>query len=157
MYINSSCITYKGDSKEDISHPKWTTTISDSCMLVPNANDEKDPGIKIRDSSNGRGENDELVLRFSATISLNPEVYKFSNTHAIAIPPSGRYNVTDSYVQVQNMFGERAADCAEGDTSCQNAPVDGTNSSTEANDTTDSSSTTTNDNSSTNSNGGNNG
>ncbi|MDO5451611.1 MAG: hypothetical protein Q4F56_00795, partial [Candidatus Saccharibacteria bacterium] len=60
----------------------------------------------------------QLVLRFSAIIKIAPEAYQFSNSHVLAIAPSGRHNVTDSYVQVQAMFGARAADCPEGDTAC---------------------------------------
>ncbi len=111
-HFASSCITYKGDAKNGGLNPKWTE--SNECKLVPNGTE----GIKISDSSNGRGASDELVLRFSATISFNPEVYKFSNAHMLALAPSGRRNVTDSYVQIQAMFGERAADCEEGDTAC---------------------------------------
>lgn len=111
----SSCIKYTGDASQNSSSPKWTET-NDSCLLVPGGTS----GINITDSSNGRDASGELVLRFSASITIAPEAYKFSNSHLLAIPPSGRRNVTDSYVQVQAMFGERAADCAEGDTSCSN-------------------------------------
>ncbi len=113
-HFQSACITYKGDVDQGGINPKWTET-NESCKLVPAGTE----GIKISDSSNGRGASDELVLRFSATITLSPEVYKFSNTHMLAIAPSGRRNVTDSYVQIQAMFGERAADCEEGDTACK--------------------------------------
>lgn len=111
----SSCIKYTGDASQDSKSPKWTET-NDSCLLVPNGTN----GINISDSSNGRDGSGELVLRFSATITLSPEAYMFNNAHLLAIPPSGRRNVTDSYVQVQAMFGERATDCAENDTSCSN-------------------------------------
>ena len=114
-HFESSCITYEGIEAED-GTISWAS-YNDTCLLVPDGND----GIRITDSSNGRGAGDELVLRFSATISFNPEVYSFTNKHVLAIAPSGRYNVTDSYVQIQNMFGERAADCAAGDTACNNA------------------------------------
>lgn len=112
-HFNSSCTTYSGDNSQSSAHPKWTPT-NDSCVLVPDGTE----GISISDSSNGRNANDELVLRFSATILINPEVYKFTNNHMLAVPPTGRYNVTDSYVQIKTMFGERAADCAEGDATC---------------------------------------
>ena len=114
-HFASNCITYTGDNSQSSANPKWTES-NENCHLVPGDTE----GIKITDSSNGKGASDELVLRFSAVISLAPEVYKFSNHHVIAIPPSGRRNVTDSYVQIQAMFGERAADCEEGDTSCNN-------------------------------------
>ena len=113
-HFESACITYAGDNSSNATEPKWTST-NDSCLLVPNGTD----GISIPESSNGRDSGNELVLRFNATITLDPEVYSFTNTHMLAIPPSGRYNVTDSYVQIQAMFGERAADCAEEDTDCK--------------------------------------
>ena len=114
-HFNSSCITYTGteDSKGQVT---WETT-NETCLLVPDGTD----GIKISDSSNGRGAGDELVLRFSATINFNPEVYSFKNKHVLALAPSGRYNVTDSFVQIQNIFGERAADCDSNDTACNSA------------------------------------
>ena len=115
-HFNSSCITYTGDASASSTSPKWTES-NESCMLVPDGDD----GIKVPDHSNGRGADEDLVLRFSATISLSPEVYNFNNNHVIAIAPSGRRNVTDSYVQIQAMFGERATDCAEGDTACSSA------------------------------------
>lgn len=117
-HFKSACITYKGEATANGENPKWTET-NETCLLVPGGSE----GIKITDSSNGRDASDELVLRFSAVITLAPEAYKFSNTHMIAISPSSRYNVTDSYVQVQAMFGERAADCVEGDTACQSTPT----------------------------------
>ena len=120
-HFESSCISYKGESSNNSDSPKWTES-NDNCMLVPGGSE----GIKINDSSNGRGASDELVLRFSAVITLSPEAYRFANTHMIAISPSSRYNVTDSYVQVQAMFGERATDCEEGDTACKSNPTSDT-------------------------------
>lgn len=114
-HFNSSCITYSGSQDETTGRVFWTQS-NDSCVLVPDGID----GIVISDSSNGRGSNDSLVLRFSAVISLTPDVFSFSNKHMLALGPTGRYNVTDSYVQIQNMFGERASDCAAGDTACYN-------------------------------------
>lgn len=117
-HFESACITYSGDDSANSSKPKWTNT-NEECKIVPNGLD----GIVINESSNGRGPDDELVLRFSATISLAPEVYKFNNYHMMAIAPTGRRNVTDSYVQVQAMFGERAADCEDGDAVCNTTPT----------------------------------
>ena len=113
-HFESACKRYTGDNSESSANPKWTEEDSEECALVPAGID----GISISDSSNGRDSNEELVLRFSAVISLSPAAYQFNNTHMMAIAPSGRRNVTDSYVQIQAMFGERATDCAEGDTSC---------------------------------------
>ena len=113
QHFESSCITYTGNIGQAGTTPKWIES-NESCLLVPGGTD----GILVSDSSNGRGNDDELVLRFSAVISLAPEIYNFSNTHVLAIAPTGRRNVTDSYVQIQAMFGERAKDCAKDDTAC---------------------------------------
>ena len=112
-HFESACITYNGNASQNSSSPKWIES-NEGCLLVPGGVD----GIRVSDSSNGRGAGDELVLRFSAVISVAPEVYNFTNSHVLAIAPSGRRNVTDSYVQIQAMFGERARDCADDDTAC---------------------------------------
>ena len=114
-HFESDCTTYTGVENEITGEIDWSSA-NDGCLLVPDGID----GIRISDSSNGRGSSDELVLRFSASISINSEVYDFANHHMLAVAPSGRYNVTDSYVQIQNMFSERAADCDSGDTACNN-------------------------------------
>ena len=128
-HFNSSCITYTGDDSQSSANPKWTTT-NETCKLVPD-----DDGIVTTGSSNGRDSNEELVLRFSATIKIAPEAYKFSNSHMMALAPSGRYNVTDSYVQVQAMFGKRADDCDASDSTCQTTPSSDTNSDSDSQNT----------------------
>lgn len=120
-HFESACTTYSG-SVNNGSSPKWDTT--NDCKLVYGSGGEEgtdESGITITESSNGRDSSNELVLRFSANITLAPEVFQFTNTHMIAVAPSGQRNVTDSYVQIQSMFGQRAADCAEGDTACSTA------------------------------------
>ncbi|MBQ3470698.1 hypothetical protein IJH23_03285 [Candidatus Saccharibacteria bacterium] len=112
-HFESKCTTYFA-TKDDSGTLKWESS-NLACLLVPGGID----GINITDSSNGKSANEELVLRFSAKITLNPEVYKFNNKHMLAIGPEGRYNVTDSYTQIQAMFGARATDCVEGDTACK--------------------------------------
>ena len=112
-HFESECIRYSGTENADTNAVTWSSS-NESCYLVPEGSD----GIKITDSSNGRDSSETLVLRFSATITLTPEVYKFSNHHVLSIGPAGRFNVTDSYVQIQDMFAQKAADCAPGDTSC---------------------------------------
>ncbi len=113
-HFESSCISYSGNENGD--KIDWTESNTE-CMLVPEGTD----GIVISESSNGRDASDELVLRFNATITLSPEVFSFSNKHLLSLAPTTRYNVTDSYVQVQHMFEKRARDCAENDTTCKNA------------------------------------
>ena len=131
QHFNSSCITYYGTEVESTSTTatggtkkttsvKWDEEYSSECLLVPGTSNDPTSGINITDSSNGRDAEDQLVLRFSAIITFSPEVFKFSNYHLLALPPKGRYNVTDSFVQIQSMFAERASDCAAGDTACNN-------------------------------------
>ena len=115
-HFESACTTYFGTKDERTGKITWDKK-NEECLLVPEGID----GISISDSSNGRGASRELVLRFSAVITLSPEVYSFKNHHLITVAPSGRYNVTDSYRQIQDMFSERAADCDPTDTACTNA------------------------------------
>ena len=122
-HFESRCTRYHGTKTID-GKINWEST-NESCMLVP----EGSEGIAISDSSNGRGSTGDLVLRFSAKITLNPEVFKFSNKHMLAFAPEGRYNVTDSYTQIQAMFGERAADCAADDAACASTPNNADDSS----------------------------
>ncbi len=112
-HFESECTNYYGDENDDDT-VAWSS--NNDCVLVPDGVD----GITISDSSNGRGTSGDLVLRFSAVITFDPEAFSFSNKHLLAVAPSGRYNVTDSYRQIQSMFGERAKDCAVGDTVCFN-------------------------------------
>lgn len=105
-HFNSDCIAYSGADSSGVM--KWTST--NDCMLVA-----EDP--VIQDSSNGRDSAGSLVLRFNAAITLDPQVFMFTNKHVMAISPSGQ-NVTDSYRQIEGMFAERAADCADSDVVC---------------------------------------
>ena len=121
-HFNSSCITYVGTEQENGKKPTWSS-MNESCLLVPDGTD----GISITNSSNGR-ENDEfstLVLRFTAEITFDPEVFAFKNHHMLALGPTNRVNVTDSYVQIQSIFAERASDCDENDAACTTINTNG--------------------------------
>lgn len=113
-HFESKCIKYNIVIKNKVVTKIDDTT--NSCNLV--LGDTDDDRIQILESSNGRDASEQLVLRFSASLTLAPEVYDFNNAHLIAVAPSKRRNVTDSYVQLQSIFGERAKDCQEGDTAC---------------------------------------
>ncbi|MBR2726026.1 hypothetical protein IKE87_02040 [Candidatus Saccharibacteria bacterium] len=174
-HFASSCITYTGTLPDDTftlenedknnnktitvksTTPTWTST-NDECKLI--STEENSDGISIEESSNGRNENNQLVLRFAATIYLAPEAYKFDYNHLLAIPPSGHHNVTDSYVQIQNMFGQRATDCAADDASCQADATNNARAKENTNNSTNnntSNNTTNNTGNNTNNTGGNNG
>jgi hypothetical protein len=73
--------------------------------------------MSILDSSNGLDSSENLVLRFRAMITINPEVLSFANKHMIEIGPNGQ-NVTDSYRQIEGMFEQRAEDCKASDVIC---------------------------------------
>lgn len=111
-HFKSNCITYTGSEANGTM--KWVS--DNSCMLSTD-----DPIIK--DSSNGRDSDGNLVLRFSTTLTLEPGVFEFKNKHVMAISPSGQ-NVTDSYRQIEGMFAERAADCSDSDVICTTASTD---------------------------------
>ena len=129
-HFKSECISYAGYDSDNYASDADETVVktvngitwayvNDTCVLVPE-NEEGGEGIEIYDSSNGRDADDNLVLRFSAVITLEPKIYSFDLTHFMAIGPSNRLNVTDSYVQIQNIFSERAADCDPSDAACLN-------------------------------------
>ena len=113
-HFESSCITYSGTEVGETVN--WTES-NEECLLVPDGTE----GIEIPQSTNGRDASDELVLRFDANITLASEIFDFNNKHLLSLGPSTRYNVTDSYVQVQNMFKQKARDCAPEDTACSAA------------------------------------
>ena len=116
-HFESACSSYAGNKNSNSSNITWTES-NDNCKLVYGGTEN---GIEIQSgSSNGRDSNNELVLRFSAKITLNSEFFKFGNHHMRAIGPTERRNVTDSYVQIQNMFERRASDCSETDKDCNN-------------------------------------
>ena len=127
-HFSSDCINYSGISNYQNSGNPSETVYANSdgltwvgvnnCKLVDTS--ENDGIVVPDDHSNGRGADGELVLRFSAAIYLDPEIFSFNNKHLIALGPSSRYNVTDSYVQIQKMFTQAAAACADNDTACKN-------------------------------------
>ena len=134
-HFNSSCISYSGTENESNHTITWSAT-NESCKLVPSAEDGTS-GIVIEESSNGRGTDEELVLRFTATITFAPEVFNFNNHHMLALSPNGRYNVTDSYSQIQSIFAQRAADCEKDDTACFTTPTSNPNNTDDTNDETE--------------------
>jgi len=109
-HFESACIEYSGTAQTNSDVAKWTST--NDCMLAPE-------GLTVTASSNGRDESNNLVLRFTANLTVEPEFFAFRNKHMMAIGPMGQ-NVTDSYLQIGNMFTQAATECAEGDQECLN-------------------------------------
>lgn len=108
-HFNSQCYSYRGVSTGSTG-VRWTST--NECMLAPE-------GLTVSESSNGRDESNNLVLKFSGSVTLVEEFFEFQNKHMIAIGPMGQ-NVTDSYIQIGNMFTRAATECAPDDTECLN-------------------------------------
>ena len=52
-HFESACITYTGNDSQNTASPKWIES-NESCLLVPGGTD----GIRVSDSSNGRGAGD---------------------------------------------------------------------------------------------------
>lgn len=108
-HFESQCLKYSSTD----NGKTWKTEDQDSpCLLA------KD-GLNVSESSNGLNDSDQLVLRFTGSISLDEKVLALSNRHMRFISPSGQ-NVTDSYNQVKDMFEKRASDCDKKDPTCQN-------------------------------------
>lgn len=108
-HFDTVCYKYKGTLID--GKPRWSST--NDCLLA-------EDGLRITSSSNGRDDSNNLVLRFTASVEFAEDFFAFKNKHMIAIGPMGQ-NVTDSYVQVGNMFTQEARECEEGDTECLSA------------------------------------
>ena len=93
-HFESKCVTYSLTEDRKLNS-------TNSCDMSPD-------GIEVINSTNGKAAGGELVLMFSAVLHVNPEVFSYANKHMITITPSGRQNVTDSFVQVGDMFTEKA-------------------------------------------------
>lgn len=109
----SQCISYTGVRNEQAGTIEWSS-LNDNCLSVPAGVE----GIQISDSSYGKNTNGDLVVRFSAAITLDPKIFSFNNKHVLAFGPTGRNNVTDSVTQLQNIFAPRATDCTDDDEAC---------------------------------------
>ena len=102
------CYNYSGNSID--GKVRWTSV--NDCLLAPE-------GLEITSSANGRDESDNLVLRFTATVTFGVSSSVSRIKHMIAIVLMGQ-NVTDSYVQIGNMFAQEARACDANDTECLN-------------------------------------
>ncbi len=97
-YFESKCLQYS-DGKFDEAKTLET------CPLL---SEEAVP----TDSSYGRDSDDNMVLSFSQTLAITHDVFLSSNKHMLIVGPS-RQNVTDSYIQIKDMFTEAVHDKQE--------------------------------------------
>lgn len=114
-HFESECISYHGEYDE-VSDAVYFSSENNECKLIANGVE----GFTITDSSNGRNKDDELILSFKGVINIEKDFYKMRNTHMMAIAPSKRYNVTDSYTQIQSIFVAPANPCDIDDEECRN-------------------------------------
>ena len=126
-HFESECIKYSGNVVNENGNETTKWSAENNCKMVPE-------GIQITDSSNGRDANNNLVLRFSAVLAIDPVLFAYNNKHIMAIGPTSQ-NVTDSYQQIKGMFAAPANDCRADDAECssQNAKqVENKNSGSES-------------------------
>lgn len=116
-HFESRCKTYTGTELD--KSVRWDTT-NENCLVTQT-------GLTVSESSNGRDQNEQLVLRFVGDMVIEPEVFRTRNNFMMISGPTGQ-NVTDSYSQIESMFANRARDCASGDADCQAASSDGSSS-----------------------------
>ena len=110
-HFESQCIRY------ELIGGRWAS--SNDCNLIVG-------DLNISESSNGKmDDSGSLVLKFSASLTYNPEALYYKNKHMAFIAPSGYMNVTDSNLQIQNLFEKEAIDCKEGDVDCANVDPGG--------------------------------
>ena len=93
-YFQSQCLEYKEDGSfdEEASRTK--------CPLVSS--------VTTNEARYGKGDGNEMVLNFEARLVVDPRVFLSKHKHMQIIGPD-RQNVTDSYVQIRNMFGQKAS------------------------------------------------
>lgn len=89
-YFESQCIQYDENGKYDENETRST------CPLLSSE-------IIVGESSYGRDDNGKMALSFSATLPISRDVLLSKNKHMLVITPT-RQNVTDSYVEIEDMF-----------------------------------------------------
>jgi len=105
FFFESACGAY------EIVTATGARRVQSSCNL-------SELGLQVSDRTSGRNTvTNDVVLRFSGRLVIDPRVFLFENKHIYVIGPS-RQIVTDSYNQVRDMFVERAVDCEPDDLEC---------------------------------------
>lgn len=95
-YFESRCIVYGDDGKID-----RTQTIA-NCPIITDT-------ITASSPTSARDQDGNWASSFDAIIPVNTDIFIASNHHVIIYGPT-RQNVTDSYVQVRDMFTERISE-----------------------------------------------
>ncbi|MBR3164242.1 hypothetical protein IKF15_02985 [Candidatus Saccharibacteria bacterium] len=96
-YFESECLKYDENGELDEEETK------NACpMLRPESEIETGEATYGKDEDTGA-----RVVNFSATVPVNPEIFLASNKH-LQIKGPTRQNATDSYVQIRDMFTQKA-------------------------------------------------
>ena len=98
-YFESQCNGYDEEDNLDESMRL------ENCPLITEE-------VTVNDSTYGKDSDGQAVVSFSTTVYINIEMFKGSNNHMQIIGPT-RMNVTDSYIQVRDMFTEKAEETKE--------------------------------------------
>ena len=98
-YFDSKCLQYDENGKFNEQQTLET------CPLL-----SEEPNIG--DSSFGRDSDENMVLSFSWTLTITHDVFLSTNKHMLIVGPT-RQNVTDSYIQIKDMFTEAVHDTEE--------------------------------------------
>ena len=93
-YFESKCLVYKDDGSFDEDGSRA------NCPLVNGT-------VNTSEAHYGKGDSNEMILNFSARMIVDSRVFLSKHKHMQIIGPD-RQNVTDSYVQIRNMFGQKA-------------------------------------------------
>ena len=91
-YFSSSCLQY--DSKGSLDE----TATRDACPVLSG-------DLMIGKQGAGRDSDGVLKLSFEANVPLSKEIFLAKNNHMQIKSPT-RQNVTDSYIQIRDMFSE---------------------------------------------------
>lgn len=100
-YFESECLQYTAEGEFDEE-----STIA-TCPLVIGE-------LEIGDSSYSKDDNGVKGLKFSASVPIDRRVFAAGSRHVSVHGPT-RQNVTDSYIQIRNIFTKEAEDLPEGE------------------------------------------
>ena len=111
-YFKHECVRYAKNGEDKDGNVVWA--VNNDCYLAEGRNDMLIPEHKdgADESNNGK-----MVLKFTAMLTLDPEILSFKNKHLILMTPT-RKNVTDSYLQIDDMLNGGVRLCDEGTGNC---------------------------------------
>ena len=92
--ITISKVVYDAEGKID------TNATIEACPIIVDDIQTSEPKV-------GKDGDDNTVAVFDASVPFNVEIFYASNHHMIIVGPA-RQNVTDSYIQVRDMFTAKA-------------------------------------------------